>query len=81
MNPTVGKIDIDYDTLHDAIFRYSTKPRMTGHGEIYHEGKEDEVKFNTFKPGKISDSLRVIGGSPVTSSKLWGYRSMLHPLG
>jgi len=31
---------------------------MTGHGDIYYEGKEDEVKMKAYKPGKISDELR-----------------------
>jgi len=59
MNPKMGKIDIDYEVLHDAFFKYQTKPKMTIHGDIYYEGKEDEVKMKQFRPGKISDELRV----------------------
>jgi len=58
MNPKMGKIDIDYEVLHDAFFKYQTKPKMTIHGDIYYEGKEDEVKMKQFRPGKISDELR-----------------------
>ena len=59
MNPKLGKIDIDYEVLHDAFFVHQKKPKMTIHGDIYFEGKEDEVKMRSYKPGKISDELRV----------------------
>ena len=29
MNPKLGKIDIDYDVLHDAFFKYQTKPKIS----------------------------------------------------
>lgn len=29
--------------LHDAFFKYQTKPKLTAHGDLYHEGKEFEV--------------------------------------
>lgn len=29
MNPKMGKIDIDYEVLHDAFFKYATKPKLT----------------------------------------------------
>lgn len=43
MQPKMGKIDIDYQVLHDAFFKYQTKPKITGHGDLYYEGKEFEV--------------------------------------
>lgn len=58
MNPKLGKIDIDYEVLHDAFFVHQKKPHMTIHGDIYFEGKEDEVKMRSYKPGKISAELR-----------------------
>jgi len=33
--PKMGKLDIDYQKLHDAFFRYQTKPKLTIHGELY----------------------------------------------
>lgn len=33
----MGKIDIDYQKLHDAFFRWQTKPKMTIHGDLYYE--------------------------------------------
>ena len=44
VKPKMGKIDIDYQVLHDAFFKYQTKPKLTGHGELYYEGKEFEVR-------------------------------------
>jgi len=44
----MGKIDIDYQVLHDAFFKYQTKPKLSGHGELYYEGKEFEVLFISF---------------------------------
>jgi len=32
--PKMGKLDIDYQKLHDAFFRYQTKPKLTIHGEL-----------------------------------------------
>lgn len=37
--PKLGKIDIDYQKLHDAFFKWQTKPCMTMMGELYFEGK------------------------------------------
>ena len=59
MKPRMGKMDIDYDVLHDAFFKFQTKPRMNNFGDIYYEGKENDIRSKNFKPGKLSDSLRV----------------------
>lgn len=37
VRPKLGKIDIDYQKLHDAFFRFQTKPKMTIHGDLYYE--------------------------------------------
>ena len=37
VRPKMGKIDIDYQKLHDAFFKYQTKPKMTIHGDLYYE--------------------------------------------
>ncbi|MBA0568657.1 hypothetical protein Golob_006134, partial [Gossypium lobatum] len=42
MQPKMGKMDIDYQVLHDAFFKYQTKPKLTTHGDLYYEGKEFE---------------------------------------
>ena len=41
MNPRLGKIDIDYRVLHDAFFKYQTKSKLTGFGDVYYEGKQE----------------------------------------
>lgn len=37
VRPKMGKIDIDYQKLHDAFFRWQTKPRMSIVGDLYYE--------------------------------------------
>jgi len=58
MAPKMGKMDIDYQVLHDAFFRYQEKPRMTGVGDLYHEGKEFEIHLREKRPGDVSEELR-----------------------
>ena len=48
VRPKMGKIDIDYQKLHDAFFKWQTKPRMTSHGDLYYEGKEFEIRLACF---------------------------------
>jgi splicing factor 3B subunit 2 len=71
MQPKMGKMDIDYQVLHDAFFRYQTKPKLTGHGDTYYEGKEFEVKLKEKKPGLLSDDLKEALGMPEGSPPPW----------
>lgn len=64
VRPKLGKIDIDYQKLHDAFFKWQTKPRMTIHGDLYYEGKEFETRLKEKKPGDLSDDLRTALGMP-----------------
>lgn len=59
VRPSVGKIDIDYQVLHDAFFKHQTKPRITSHGDIYYENKEYEscAAVKDRKPGQLSARL------------------------
>ena len=57
VQPKMGKIDIDYQVLHDAFFKFQTKPKFTSHGELYYEGKEFETNARDYKPGVLSASL------------------------
>ena len=59
MQVKLGRIEIDYEKLHDAFFRWQTKPNLTAHGEIYYEGKEFEVKVKEKRPGSLSEELCV----------------------
>merc|ERR1719495_2895406 len=65
VRPKLGKIDIDYQKLHDAFFKWQTKPRMTNHGDLYYEGKEFEIRLKEKKPGDLTDELRTALGMPV----------------
>lgn len=58
VQPKMGKIDIDYQVLHDAFFKFQTKPRLSRHGDTYYEGKEHEATLREKKPGQCSDELR-----------------------
>ena len=37
--------------LHDAFFKYQTKPKLTAPGEMYYEGKEFEAHITHARPG------------------------------
>lgn len=69
LQPKMGKIDIDYQVLHDAFFKFQTRPKLTGHGDLYYEGKEFEVHAKERKPGQpLSDELKqalgMVDGNP-----------------
>ncbi|KAJ3570834.1 hypothetical protein NP233_g4144 [Leucocoprinus birnbaumii] len=57
VQPKMGKIDIDYQKLHDAFFKFATKPPVTGFGEMYYEGKEFETSLKEKRPGDLSPEL------------------------
>ncbi|KRY58807.1 Splicing factor 3B subunit 2 [Trichinella britovi] len=65
IRPKMGKIDIDYQKLHDAFFRWQIRPKMSMIGDMYYEGKEFETKLREKKPGDLTDDLRVALGMPV----------------
>ncbi|KAJ6396914.1 hypothetical protein OIU77_021865 [Salix suchowensis] len=71
MQPKMGKMDIDYQVLHDAFFKYQTKPKLTTHGDLYHEGKEFEVKLREMKPGSLSQELKEALGMPEGAPPPW----------
>ena len=67
MTPKLGRLDIDYQVLHDAFFKYQTKPPLSLHGEVYYENKEFENRMKNFQPGRISQNLRSALGINETS--------------
>jgi len=71
LNPSMGKIDIDYQVLHDAFFAKQTKPKLTIHGDLYYEGKEYEVEMKEKRPGFISKELREALGMPEGAAPPW----------
>ena len=64
IRPKMGKIEIDYQKLLDAFFKWQTKPAMTIHGDLYYEGKEFETRLKNKKPGDLSNELRSGLGMP-----------------
>ena len=58
----LGRIDIDYQVMHDAFFKFQTKPKMTKMGDLYFEGKEYEISLGDRKPGNLSDELKAALG-------------------
>jgi splicing factor 3B subunit 2 len=57
VQPKMGKLDVDYQKLYDAFFRFQTKPELTRYGEVYYEGKEYETNLKHLRPGELSEEL------------------------
>lgn len=57
VQPKMGKIDIDYQKLHDAFFKFQRPDEsLTGFGEMYYEGKEFETDLRNKRPGEVGTS-------------------------
>ncbi|KAJ2866824.1 hypothetical protein GGH94_001300 [Coemansia aciculifera] len=69
--PKMNKLTLDYQRLHDAFFRFQTPPKnMTGHGDLFYEGKESDVVYN-FTPGTLSDALKNALSIPPLAPPPW----------
>ncbi len=55
-------VEVDDAVLHDAFFKFQTKPRLSRHGDLYYELRELEVDHSAFKPGFLSAALRAALG-------------------
>ncbi|KAI9155327.1 Pre-mRNA-splicing factor sap145 [Paramyrothecium foliicola] len=71
VQPKMGKLDIDYQRLYDAFFRFQTKPELTRFGEVYYEGKEAEVDYQQFRPGELSEATKEALGMPPGAPPPW----------
>ena len=71
VQPKMGKIDIDYQKLHDAFFKFQTKPPMSDFGEMYYEGKEFETHLKEKKPGDLSKDLKEALSIPPLAPPPW----------
>ncbi|PWN20731.1 DUF382-domain-containing protein [Microstroma glucosiphilum] len=71
VQPKMGKLDVDYQKLHDAFFRFQTKPPLSLYGETYYEGKEYEQKFMERKPGDLSSELKEALSIPPLAPPPW----------
>jgi hypothetical protein len=64
-SPTASQV------LYDAFFKHQRKPKMTGLGELYYEGKEFEAQLEHLKPGVLSEDLRTALGMADSSPPPW----------
>ncbi|KAL2886562.1 Pre-mRNA-splicing factor [Ceratocystis lukuohia] len=71
VQPKMGRLDIDYQKLYDAFFRFQEKPELTRFGEVYYEGKELEVDYHSFRPGELSDETKEALGMPPGAPPPW----------
>ncbi|TIA99735.1 hypothetical protein E3P96_02840 [Wallemia ichthyophaga] len=71
VQPRMGKMDIDYQKLHEAFFKFQTKPPMSDYGETYYEGKEFETYVKERKPGEISTELKEALSIPPLAPPPW----------
>ena len=69
--PKMGKLDIDYQKLYEAFFRFQTKPELTRYGEVYYEGKEYETNLRHLRPGELSDELKEALNIPPGAPPPW----------
>lgn len=78
--PKLGAVDVDYQTLHGAFFKYQTKPNLTKFGDLYYEGREFETqKSSDLQPGVISDRLReALGMANEGSPPPWLFNMQRH---
>lgn len=71
VQPKMGRLDIDYQKLYEAFFRFQTKPELTRYGEIYYEGKEYETNLKHLHPGDLSDELKEALNMPPGAPPPW----------
>lgn len=71
MQPKMGKLDIDYQKLYDAFFRFQEKPSLTRFGEVYYEGKEYETDLRHLRPGELSEQLKEALSIPPGAPPPW----------
>merc|ERR1711939_406867 len=71
VQPKMGKLDIDYQKLYEAFFRFQTKPELTRYGEVYYEGKEYETNLRHLRPGELSEELKEALNMPPGAPPPW----------
>ncbi|KAI9815688.1 MAG: hypothetical protein M1827_002084 [Pycnora praestabilis] len=71
VQPKMGKLDIDYQKLYEAFFRFQTKPELTRYGEVYYEGKEYETNLRHLRPGELGEELKEALNIPPGAPPPW----------
>ncbi|KAJ1731908.1 hypothetical protein LPJ61_002302 [Coemansia biformis] len=80
MRPKMNRLNLDYQRLHDAFFRFQTPPpNMTGHGDLFYEGKESDTTYS-FTPGMLSDELKEALNIPPLAPPPWLINMQRHGL-
>lgn len=73
--PKMGKLDIDYQKLHDAFFKFQTRPRLFAFGDLYYEGREPSDEYSSdvlnVRPGVLSSQLRAALGISKNEPPAW----------
>lgn len=69
--PKMGAMDIDYAVLHDAFFKYQTKPPLETFGDVYFEGKEFDAQLTNKRPGQLSAELMAALGMAEGAPPPW----------
>lgn len=73
--PKMGKLDIDYQKLHDAFFKFQTRPRLFAFGDLYYEGREPSDEYSSdvlnVRPGVLSSQLRTALGMSKNEPPAW----------
>ena len=63
VNPKINKFNLDYNKLYEAFYKHQIKPQyLSKYGEVYYDGKEFNDKMSFYKPGRLSDRLKVALG-------------------
>lgn len=71
VQPKMGRLDVDYQKLYEAFFRFQTKPELTRYGEVYYEGKEFETNLKHLRPGELSPELKEALNMPPGAPPPW----------
>jgi splicing factor 3B subunit 2 len=71
VQPKMGKLDVDYQKLYEAFFKFQTKPELTRYGEVYYEGKEYETNLRHLRPGELSEDLKAALNIPPGAPPPW----------
>lgn len=61
----------DEQRLHDAFFKYQTKPSLTSMGDLYYELRELQVDHSSFKPEVLSQELQSALGATEGDPPPW----------
>ncbi|ODV86389.1 hypothetical protein CANARDRAFT_27611 [[Candida] arabinofermentans NRRL YB-2248] len=86
VQPKMGQLDIDFNRLYDAFFKFQSKPNLLKFGEIYYEGLDNseelnDLKISKLRPGKLSDELRVALGLVDSGSSIPPWSDRMRMLG